>query len=94
MDPCRPGTSAAGGDGWRCRADPLHRARQALGVTTRRQGFGQGAFYVWAMPADPPKAMAQGTHGMDAMDATCQGVVEGDAHLFEYDPDDPGRFTR
>jgi hypothetical protein len=22
----------------------LHRARQALGVTTRRQGFGQGAF--------------------------------------------------
>jgi hypothetical protein len=27
---------------------------------------------------------------MDAMDATCQGVVEGDAHLFEYDLDDPG----
>ena len=72
----------------------LHRARQALGVTTRRQGFGQGAYYVWAMPADPPDPMAQGTHGMDAMDATCQGVVEGAAHLFEYDPDDPGRFTR
>jgi hypothetical protein len=72
----------------------LHRARQALGVTTRRQGFGQGAVYVWAMPADPPDPMAQGTHGMDAMDATCQGVVEGGAHLFEYDPDDPGRFTR
>jgi hypothetical protein len=35
--------------------------------------------------------MAQGTHGMDA---TCQDVVEGDAHLFEYDPDDPRRFTR
>jgi hypothetical protein len=32
----------------------LHRARQALGVTTRRQRFGQGAVYVWAMPADPP----------------------------------------
>jgi hypothetical protein len=31
---------------------------------------------------------------MDAMNATCHGVVEGDAHLFEYDPDDPGRFTR
>jgi len=72
----------------------LHRARQALGVTTRRQGFGQGAVYVWAMPADPPDPMAQGTHGMDAMDATWQGVVEGGAHLFEYDPDDPGRFTR
>jgi hypothetical protein len=51
----------------------LDRARQALGVTTRRQGFGQGAFSVWAIPADP---------------------LEGDAHLFEYDPDDPGRFTR
>jgi hypothetical protein len=49
----------------------LDRARQALGVTTRRQGFGQGAFDVWAMPADPLEAMAQGTHGMDAMDATC-----------------------
>jgi hypothetical protein len=58
----------------------LHRARQALGVTYRRQGFGQGAFYVWSMPADPPEAMAQGTHGMDAMDATCQGAVEGEAH--------------
>jgi hypothetical protein len=59
----------------------LHRARHALDVTTRRQGFGQGAFCVWAMPADPPKAMAQGTHGMHAMDATCQGVVEGGARI-------------
>jgi hypothetical protein len=41
-------------------------------------------------PPDPPEAMAQGTHGMDAMDTTCHGVVEGDAHLFEYDLDDPG----
>jgi hypothetical protein len=72
----------------------LHRARQALGVTTRRQGFGQGAFYVWAMPADPLEARAQGTHGTDAMDATCHDVVEGGAHLFEYDLDDRGRFTR
>jgi hypothetical protein len=72
----------------------LHRARHALGVTARRQGWGPGAHYQWSMPADPPEAMAQGTHGMDAMDATCQGVVEGGAHLFEYDPDDPGRFTR
>jgi hypothetical protein len=58
----------------------LHRARQALGVTTRRQGFGQGAYYVWSMPADPPAPMAQGTHGMDAMDAACQGVVESGGH--------------
>jgi hypothetical protein len=72
----------------------LHRARHALGVTARRQGFGPGAYYEWTMPADPPEAMAQGTHGMDAMDATCQGVVEGGGHLFEHDPDDPGRFTR
>jgi hypothetical protein len=72
----------------------LHRARHALGVTARRQGWGPGAHYEWSMPADPPEAMAQGTHGMDAMDATCQGVVEGGAHLFEYYPDDPGRFTR
>jgi hypothetical protein len=68
----------------------LHRARQALGVTTRRQGSGQGAFYVWAMPAQPARGHGTRPHGMDAMDATCQGVVEGDAHLFEYDLDDPG----
>jgi hypothetical protein len=43
---------------------------------------------------DPLEAMAQATHGMDAMDATCHDVVEGGAHLFEYDLDDPGRFTR
>jgi AAA domain len=75
----------------------LHRAREALGVTTRRHGFGQGGYYVWSMPADPPDPMAQGKHGehaMDAVDPTCQGVVEGGGHLFEQDPDDPGRFTR
>jgi archaellum biogenesis ATPase FlaH len=73
----------------------LHRARQVLGVTARRHGFGQGAVYVWSMPADPPQPVAQGTHGMDAMDATCQGVVEGDAHAEpSYEPDDPRRFTQ
>jgi hypothetical protein len=67
----------------------------ALGVTARRQGFGPGGIYVWSMPADPADAMAQGMHGMDAMDATCQGVVEGDAHGQQsYEPDDPRRFTR
>jgi hypothetical protein len=72
----------------------LQRARHALGVTARRQGFGPGAHYVCSMPADPPEAMAQGTYGEHAMDATCQGVVEGGVHLFEYDPDDPRRFTQ
>jgi hypothetical protein len=46
------------------------------------------------MPADPLEAMAQRTHGMDAMDATCHAVVEGGAHLFEYDLHDRGRFRR
>ena len=64
----------------------------ALGVIARPKGFGQGAVDMWAMPADPPKPMAQGTHGMEAMDATYHDVVEGGAQLFEYDPDDPGRF--
>lgn len=80
----------------------LQRARHALGVTARRQGFGPGAIqgfgpgaiYVWSMPADPPHPMAQGTHGMDAMDATCQGVIEGDTHAELPYPDDHGRFTR
>jgi hypothetical protein len=47
----------------------LQRARQALGVTTRRQGFGQGAHYVWSMPAHAPQHGTHGTHAMDAMDA-------------------------
>jgi hypothetical protein len=73
----------------------LQRARHALGVSARRQGFGPGTHYEWTMPADPPEAMAQGTHGMDAMDATCQGVVEGDTHgQASYDPDDYRRFTQ
>jgi hypothetical protein len=77
----------------------LQRARHALGVTARRQGFGPGAFYVWSMPADPPDPMAQGTHGdhaMNAMDAVRQGPDEGGDHgrLPYPDDDDPGRFTR
>jgi hypothetical protein len=36
----------------------LHRARQALGVTARRQGWGPGAHYVWTMPAAPPRGLA------------------------------------
>jgi AAA domain len=76
----------------------LQRVRHALGVTARRQGFGPGAFYIWSMPADPAQAMAQGTHGIHAMDATCQDPDEdGDHGRLPYpddDPDDPRRFTR
>jgi hypothetical protein len=79
----------------------LHRARQALGVTTRRQGFGQGALYMWAMPADPPDPMARGTHGThgmdaeDAKDAKLEDMGEhGRLPYPDDDPDDPRRFTR
>jgi hypothetical protein len=76
----------------------LQRARQALGVTTRRQGFGQGAIYVWSMPADPPQAMAPGTHGehaMDAMDAEVEDTGEhGRLPFPDDDSDDSRRFTR
>src|SRR5215211_2317141 len=67
----------------------LHRARQALGVTTRRQGFGQGGYYVWTMPADPPQHGNHGTHGehaMDAMDAEQMGLDGMGTH--DDDPDD------
>jgi AAA domain len=78
----------------------LHRARQALGVTTRRQGFGQGALYMWAMPAGPPDPMARGTHGThgmdaeDAKDAKAEDVGEHGRLPFPDDPDDPGRFAQ
>jgi AAA domain len=79
----------------------LQRARQALGVTTRRLGFGQGAYYVWSMPAHAPQHGTHGTHGehaMDAMDAMpAEGEDTGEHGRLPYpddDPDDPGRFTR
>ncbi len=48
----------------------LARAREAIGAVTKREGFGPGAFYVWALP-DPMRAMGaarakeerHGTHG-------------------------------
>jgi hypothetical protein len=76
----------------------LQRARQALSVTTRRQGFGQGAFYVWAMPADPPQLGNHGTHGehaMDAMDAMPAELEAGGDHgRLPFTDDDPGRFAQ
>jgi hypothetical protein len=76
----------------------LQRARQALSVTTRRQGFGQGAFYVWAMPADPRQLGNHGTHGehaMDAMDAMPAELEAGGDHgRLPFTDDDPGRFAQ
>jgi hypothetical protein len=76
----------------------LQRARQALSVTTRRQGFGQGAFYVWAMPADPSHLGNHGTHGehaMDAMDAMPAELEAGGDHgRLPFTDDDPGRFAQ
>jgi AAA domain len=71
----------------------LHRARHALGVTTRRKGFGADAHYEWSMPADPAPAMASGIHGdhaMDAMDATQQGPDTHGGHGRLPYPDDHG----
>jgi hypothetical protein len=76
----------------------LQRARHALGVTARRQGFGPGAVYVWAMPADPPQLGNHGTHGehaMDAMDAMDAELEEGGDHgRLPFPDDDPGRFAQ
>jgi hypothetical protein len=76
----------------------LQRARQALSVTTRRQGFGQGAFYVWAMPADPPQLGNHGTHSehaMDAMDAMPAELEAGGDHgRLPFTDDDPRRFAQ
>jgi RecA-family ATPase len=71
----------------------LDRARQALGVIPRRKGFGHGAHYEWSMPASPPPPLADGEHGehgMYAMGATRQGVVEYGAHGQLPYPDNHG----
>jgi hypothetical protein len=71
----------------------LDRARWALGVVSQRKGFGKDAHYEWSMPASPPGAMADGEHGehgMDAMGATWQGVVEHGAHGQLPYPEDHG----
>jgi len=71
----------------------LQRARHALNVTARRQGWGPGAHYVWAMPADAGQLGnhgTQGEHAMDAMDAMPAGPEDdGDHGRLPY-PDDPG----
>jgi hypothetical protein len=70
----------------------LDRAREALGVTARRKGFGQGAHYEWSMPAmhAPPLADgAHGEHGMHAMLAV-PAMLEG---MGEHGGDDGPETT-
>jgi hypothetical protein len=60
----------------------LDRARQVLGVTARRKGFGQGAHYEWSMPTDARHPVADGAHGehgmyaMGAMPAEVEDIGE------------------
>jgi hypothetical protein len=73
----------------------LQRARHALGVTARRQGWGPGGHYVWSMPATANQDSNHGTHGehaMDAMDAIPADSEEaGDHGRLPY-PDDHGEW--
>jgi AAA domain len=67
----------------------LDRARLALGATTRREGFGPGAQYLWALP-DAMLAMGatlakQEPHGAHGEHEEPPGLL---------DPDDPARWTR
>jgi hypothetical protein len=72
----------------------LHRARKALGVVTRREGFGPKSHFVWSIDAGPPQHENNGINGIDAIGSVhselgTDGIYGGD------DPtDDPGRFTR
>jgi hypothetical protein len=68
----------------------LDRARKALGVVSRREGFGAAAQYVWTMPAMDAQHPKPGEHGMHAMYAS-QTVLGTPG---EHEDDDPGRFTR
>jgi AAA domain len=79
----------------------LDRARQVLGVTARRRGFGQGGHYEWSMPTDarhPVADGAHGEHGMDAMGAMPAEVEDMGEHGRLPFPttteSDHGRFTR
>jgi hypothetical protein len=84
---------AAGGDGWR------RRAHAGPGPPGPRRdhpptGIRPGRLRCVGHARRPARGHGTRHARQDAMDATCQDVVEGGAHLFEYDPDDPGRFTR
>jgi hypothetical protein len=79
----------------------LDRARQVLGVTARRKGFGQGGHYEWSMPADARHPVADGAHGehgmyaMGAMPAEVEDIGEHGRLPFPTTTEsDHGRFTR
>jgi hypothetical protein len=59
----------------------LDRAREAIGAVTRREGFGKGARYLWALPDNPMDAMP-------AMDASTLDLGMDGEH------GDPGRWAR
>lgn len=73
----------------------LHRARKALGIVTRREGFGPKSHFVWVIDSNPSPSTEDGIYGIDAIDSVqselgLNGIYGGDG-----DPtDDPGRFTR
>jgi hypothetical protein len=72
----------------------LDRARKALGVVSRREGFGATAQYMWTMPAMDPQHQNPGEHGMHAMYASQTVLGESGEHEDDDETDDPGRFTR
>jgi AAA domain len=79
----------------------LDRAREALGVTARRKGFGQGAHYEWSLPAMGATPVVDGAHGehgmyaMGAMPAEVEDIGEHGRLPFPTTTEsDHRRFTR
>jgi len=62
----------------------LDRAREAIGAVTRREGFGKGARYLWALPDNP----------MDAMPAMNASTLDLGMDGEHGEHEDPGRWTR
>jgi hypothetical protein len=62
----------------------LDRAREAIGAVTRREGFGKGARYLWALPDNP----------MDAMPAMSASTLDLGMDGEHGAHEDPGRWTR
>jgi hypothetical protein len=65
----------------------LDRARDAIGAVTRREGFGKGARYLWALPDNPMDAMS-------AMGASTLDLGMDGAHGAHRAHDDPRRWSR
>jgi AAA domain len=58
----------------------LHRARKSLGIVTRREGYGPGAYYVWSMPSTSPQQRNPEIQGMHAMDTAQMGLEGMETH--------------